>query len=383
MKPRERNGRKYWYAQWREAGRAKSKELGLCSGVAKSVALAALNAILQPINGGAGRPPDTEQTFQQFVENVYLPTKKDGYWKGSTTMTTEGLIKTHLITALGTRAMSEIRRSDLQEFLKSKAAGGLSQSVVGHLRWQLSAVFKMAAGDGVVSMDRTSGLHTPRCVEPKLKLIMTGQQIKRCLGVLPIRERLIVRLTLYEGMRPGEVLGLQAGDVRDGALWVRRRVYRGEIDDPKVRRSHREVALSKGTASLLTEWVSSLSNRGPEAWLFPSETGSTPVGRDNIWRRNIQPVLAKAGLAWATFQVMRRTFATLSKQAGVDAKIRADHMGNSVDVNENEYTLTSFDQRQEAVRKLELLIDGKEEDRSDGLLKLKLPTCFVRGASES
>jgi hypothetical protein len=58
---------------------------------------------------------------------------------------------------------------------------------------------------------------------------------------------------------------------------------------------------------------------------------------------------------------MRRTFATLSKEAGVDAKIRADHMGNSVDVNENEYTLTSFDQRRGAVRKLELLIDGQEE----------------------
>jgi hypothetical protein len=44
----------------------------------------------------------------------------------------------------------------------------------------------------------------------------------------------------------------------------------------------------------------------------------------------------------ATFQVMRRTFATLSKAAGVDAHTRSAQMGNTVDVNENEYAVASF-----------------------------------------
>jgi integrase len=361
LKPRKRNGKEYWYAQWRADGQPKSKELGLCSRVSKSEALATLDEILRVINRGAGQPPDTARTFQQFVECVYLPTRKDGCWKGSTTMTTEGLIKTHLISALGPRTMSEISRSELQDLLKSKAAAGLSKSVVAHLRWQLSAVFKLAKCDRVVPVNCAEGLQTPRCVGPGEKRVMTGQQVRMCLGILPLRERLIVRLAIYEGMRPGEVLGLQIGDVQSGALWVRRRVYRGEIDDPKVLRSHREVALSAGTRNLLSNWLDSLANRDSEAWLFPSEVGSTPIGRDNLWRRNLEPAFEKAGLGWATFQVMRRTFATLSKEAGVDAKIRADHMGNSVDVNENEYTLTSFDQRRGAVRKLELLIDGQEE----------------------
>ena len=41
--------------------------------------------------------------------------------------------------------------------------------------------------------------------------------------------------------------------------------------------------------------------------------------RDNIWRERMHPKLKPVGLEWATFQVMRRTFATLSKAAGVDA----------------------------------------------------------------
>jgi hypothetical protein len=38
----------------------------------------------------------------------------------------------------------------------------------------------------------------------------------------------------------------------------------------------------------------------------PSETLQTPLSRDNVWRRSIQPKLAAAGLGWASFQVMRR-----------------------------------------------------------------------------
>jgi len=68
------------------------------------------------------------------------------------------------------------------------------------------------------------------------------------------------------------------------------------------------------------------------------------------------PKLKKIGLEWATFQVMRRTFATLSKQAGVDAHTRSAQMGNTVDVNENEYAVSSFEDRLAAVRKLEATV---------------------------
>jgi len=75
--------------------------------------------------------------------------------------------------------------------------------------------------------------------------------------------------------------------------------------------------------------------------------------RDNIWRKCMYPKLKPVGLEWATFQVMRRTFATLPKAAGVDAHTRPAQMGNSVDVNENEYAVASFEQKLAAVRKLE------------------------------
>ena len=68
------------------------------------------------------------------------------------------------------------------------------------------------------------------------------------------------------------------------------------------------------------------------------------------------PKLEPLGLGWANFQVMRRTFATRSKQAGVDAHTRSAQVGNTVDVNESEYAVASFEQKLAAVRLLETAV---------------------------
>ena len=68
------------------------------------------------------------------------------------------------------------------------------------------------------------------------------------------------------------------------------------------------------------------------------------------------PKLEPIGLGWATFQVMRRTWASWSKKVGVDAHTRSAQMGNTVDVNENEYAVASFEQKLAAVRLLETAI---------------------------
>ncbi len=76
-------------------------------------------------------------------------------------------------------------------------------------------------------------------------------------------------------------------------------------------------------------------------------------------QRYIKPKLVPIGLDWATFQAMRRTYATWSKKVGVDAHTRSAQMGNTVDVNENEYAVATFEQKLAAVRLLETaVIDG-------------------------
>ena len=75
IKPRKRSGKLYWYAQWREDGKSRSKELGLCSTMTRGQADAILAGILGPINESAGmkQSPFVNHTFGQFVEQVYTP----------------------------------------------------------------------------------------------------------------------------------------------------------------------------------------------------------------------------------------------------------------------------------------------------------------------
>jgi site-specific recombinase XerD len=109
-------------------------------------------------------------------------------------MTTEAIIDAHLIPEFGQRRLEDLTRADLQALLDRKAAAGLSKSVVGHLRWQIHAIFRLASGDGVSSYNPTLGLSVPRCTVPAERRFMSLQDVDLALKALPIRERLIFRL---------------------------------------------------------------------------------------------------------------------------------------------------------------------------------------------
>ncbi len=72
-----------------------------------------------------------------------------------------------------------------------------------------------------------------------------------------------------------------------------------------------------------------------------------------MWNRAIAPAWSKIGLNWATFQVMRRTHATLAKEGGADPKATADQMGHGIGVNLDEYTRTRLPQLARVVDQVE------------------------------
>jgi integrase len=351
LKPRKRKGKIYWYAQWREEGKPKSKELGLYNAMSRVEAEIKLQEILKPINEGAEDTSRREYSFERFVEEVYIPVF-EGKWKSSTATNEIDRLRYHLVAELGSKVMESISREEMQRLLNDRAKAKKSRSLVDHLRFRLRSIFELAISEGVVDRNPAATLFTPRhCAAGKEKFVLTPEESTAMIAALSLREKLITRLATWEGMRPGEILALQIGDLETNSLWVRRRLYKGNLDVPKTKRSYREVALTTGTIGLLSAWRESIDD-APETWLFASENGN-PIRRDWIWRRYMLPKLKPIQMEWATFQVMRRTFATLSKKAGVDAHTRSAQMGNTVDVNENEYAVATFEQKLAAVRRLE------------------------------
>src|SRR5882672_11963454 len=70
LKTRKRNGKNYWYAQWREDGKPKSKEIGLCSKMDRMKAEGILTEILKPINEGAENPVSGVNYFFSGQDHV-------------------------------------------------------------------------------------------------------------------------------------------------------------------------------------------------------------------------------------------------------------------------------------------------------------------------
>ena len=78
----------------------------------------------------------------------------------------------------------------------------------------------------------------------------------------------------------------------------------------------------------------------------------------------MEPKLEPLGLDWATFQVLRKTNATLSKKHGIDSKVSADQRGHSLGVSMEVYTMSDRQQKREAVQKLEAAVLRKPQPES-------------------
>ena len=162
-----------------------------------------------------------------------------------------------------------------------------------------------------------------------------------------------MKLAVLAGLRPGEIFGLKWSHLSDTHVNVMQRIYRGRVDSPKSSHSKRKAALAEGLLAEIVEWRAVSLDPAPDAWVFPSETGSTPLSRDNLWRRRIGPRLAAVGLDWVDFHVTRRTHSSLMNELHDDPKLVADQLGHTLDVNQNVYTRASVARRKEAVDALE------------------------------
>ena len=362
LQVRKHGRHRVWVACWWENGSRRSKVFGRCSQMNKTGAEAVLSAILQPINAGTSPTARPAHTFQQFVEKVYLPFCQRS-WKESTAVTSEHKVRKNLVPEFGNRLLQAIGREELQDFLDRKAKV-LSAGVVKHLRWFLNAIFKLAVSDGLVASNPAAELRIPKKCQPgRAMRPLTEEEVNEYLGVFDLREKLTARLAIFEGMRPGEIVALQWKSLTGDAIRVGQRVYRGLLGTPKNGKS-REGAISDGTLRLLAEWRALAQDPSPDGFVFPSEKITTPLSADNLWQRNMKPKLEKVGLGWATFQVLRKTNASLSKKAHVDPKVSADQRGHGIGVSLEVYTSSDLEQKRDALRALEAAVLRKPQPKS-------------------
>lgn len=283
-------------------------------------------------------------TLSDFLSQTFLPLL-ERKWKTSTFDSNFDRIQREIGGNLGNRLMASLDREDLQAFLDSRSA--LSFSTASHLRWDLKQIFDVALSEGIVTKNPALMLFVPKNCKKTIRLTMTLADVRLAIHGLDLRERIVFKLATVAGLRPGEIFGLRRRNALTGILDIQERVYRGEVDTPKTDRGVRSVALAETLREDLELWLAETSGE----WLFQSERG-TPLSKDNFMARHLRPALEKIGLGHVSFQVMRRTHASLMRDLGIDPKLVADSMGHDIATNLSVYTTTSMESRLRAAETL-------------------------------
>lgn len=218
-----------WKRLWYENGIKKSRILGPVKDLTKTDARNAVAGIVAKL-----RPQSDDPLFGDFVENVYFPyySRK---WKASTCENNKQRMRTHLLAAFEGRPLDVQLRDELQDFMDRKGDAGLSFSVVDHLRWDLKQIFDMAVAEGKMQRNPALLLFTPKTAARPIHKAMTIGEVRSCFAALEQRERLIAKLALLAGMRPGEIFATHADIIQIREFYRRKLTLRRRPTQPGIR----------------------------------------------------------------------------------------------------------------------------------------------------
>lgn len=208
--------------------------------------------------------------------------------------------------------MCDIDRPAVEAFLAEKEQAGLGWWSRIDLKGVLSGIFTTAKSWKLWEGDNpTEGVRIGRKKEVREKKLLSADDMRRLLAALPPGDaRFIVLVIFGTGLRVSEVLGLKWSDIDldAGTRAVKRRWYRGDLDEPKNDPSKRTRQLGP----LAVEFRHAYP--GPQArdrFVFLGDNGVPPDERD-LQRYELRPLLKRLGLYYKGFgwHAFRRTHIT-------------------------------------------------------------------------
>jgi integrase len=167
------------------------------------------------------------------------------------------LAERQIIPHLGRYPLQKLKPEHVQEWHSTLLNNGLSARTVTHANRVLSLAFGRAVQNGALARNVAS-VHRPPTVEDTEIEILSPEQIMAVLDSLQGHSlHPIVSLALATGIRRGELLGLQWGDVNLDAATLR--VERSleetktglRLKPPKTKRGRRNITLPSDTVAML------------------------------------------------------------------------------------------------------------------------------------
>ena len=289
-------------------------------------------------------------TFFQFVDKTWIPLAvENGEKKPSTVKFNLSMVKL-LRKDFPDKEIKRIEPIDIDRYFvylrtEAKTVRGrqLSSKTIKHVYGTLYSIFRYAKKYKVIKENPMEEVKPPK--NPKTQVsAVSHSELKILLQKLeyePLDFRCMVRVLLTTGIRRGECLGLQWGDVdaETMTLHIRRNViYTPEsgttIQTPKTENSIRDIPIFEDTMQLLRQYKEQVQQQHPEAdlqkaFLFPSRSSIYKAKSPDAVTSRLKRFMERAGLPHYSPHVLRHTCATFLISSGADTKSVQTIMGHS------------------------------------------------------
>jgi integrase len=233
-----------------------------------------------------------------------------------------------LPSSFAAKNIDEVYDGDIKRLIAELQANGLGPRSINIVIARLRTVFSAAKIRKLRSDNPVDYVHNLREKKPEIDPF-TLDEVEALLRVVRGSERTLVTVLIFEGLRPGEALGLLWADVdfHEGLIKVRRHVSRFGVGLPKTTSSERDVIMLAPVRKALQEQRARSQLRSE--FIFVNEGGQRPYDLDNIRQRNWIQLLRRAGLRHRPLYRCRHTYATLLLRTGEDMRFVASQMGHT------------------------------------------------------
>ncbi len=326
----------YWRIRWHEGGRRRSAKYA-DQGQAQEV----LAKILADVRAGRAsnyKPPTDTMETPTLAElaKKWLARREHTHrnWRGD-----RNLWNKHLEPIVGHLRAHEVDQATVRRLVEAKLVAGLSSQSVGNVVRLLSTFYTDLIEQRLAQANPGRGLpkstrrlikstHDPR----QTAFIEKQSDIARIYSKLDQPFAAIFAVGALAGLRPGEIIGLEWGDVDIGArrLLVQRQVRHGRVGPTKSGKP-RLVPIIEPLAKILAEWKLAT---GGEGLLFkplnPWRKRSHFI-KDAGVREAIRGALKKCGLpeTWTWYAVGRHTYASQHVMGGGSLATLREILGHS------------------------------------------------------
>ncbi|HEY6448692.1 MAG TPA: tyrosine-type recombinase/integrase [Acidobacteriaceae bacterium] len=314
--------------------------LGLKSQMSKGEAREALQREITKKMGQSGSANrimnDGSVTFEWFVRNRFIPLK-EAAWKEETAKVKKLLIQRDLIDDLGEIPMVNFDKFSLQVHL-NKLALTRSKDRVLQMRAYMRDIFAEAVDQDFLAKDPARKVKVPAQLRDTDTTTLTWDQLRNALVKLAPRDRILLELDMTNALRPSELFALKwkCFDSKASTMRVTETAYKGKIRPwGKTRKSLATVHIPSILAADLEDWRTKCSNPSPDAYIFANQDGGF-LDTDNYRKRVLHKLARNLELPKLTFQVIRRTIATLAQKKGtvkdVQGVLRHSRTATTTDV---------------------------------------------------